>query len=228
MDTTSTKFHERLSGSIGTGIIYSKGNQTTQYSISSEVAYPRERWGAGASFNSTLSNSTGATAATRNQVEVDAFHLLPWNNWFYEGVGSLLQSSEQGITRQPTFGGGIGRYLKNTSQTQISVLAGLAGQNTVYQQNIPSQNLAFGLIAGKAQFYRFNKTNGDVTATLLPGLNEPDRIKFNLNASYYIKLTGNLSWNVSFYGNWDSQPPNNLPGSDYGSSSGLSWTFGNK
>jgi hypothetical protein len=53
-------------------------------------------------------------------------------------------------------------------------------------------------------------------------------VKFNLNATYYIKLTGNLSWNVSFYGNWDSRPPDGLSGSDYGSSSGLSWTFGNK
>jgi len=31
---------------------------------------------------------------------------------------------------------------------------------------------------------------------------------------------------VSFYGNWDNQPPPGFSGSDYGSSSGLSWTFG--
>jgi hypothetical protein len=49
-----------------------------------------------------------------------------------------------------------------------------------------------------------------------------------VNASYYIKLTGKLSWNVSFYGNWDNRPPDGLSGSDYGSSSGLSWTFGNR
>jgi hypothetical protein len=53
-------------------------------------------------------------------------------------------------------------------------------------------------------------------------------VKFNMNATYYIKLTANLSWNVSFYGNWDSRPPDGLSSSDYGSSSGLSWTFGNK
>jgi len=49
-----------------------------------------------------------------------------------------------------------------------------------------------------------------------------------MNATYYVKLTGNLSWNVSFYGNWDSRPPDGLSDSDYGSSSGLSWKFGNK
>ena len=31
-----------------------------------------------------------------------------------------------------------------------------------------------------------------------------------------------------FYGNWDNQPSPTLSGSDYGTSSGLSWTFGNR
>jgi hypothetical protein len=84
------------------------------------------------------------------------------------------------------------------------------------------------LIAANLQFFRFNKTNGSIQAVLMPAVSEPGRVKFNMNASYYIKLTGNLSWTASFYGNWDNRPPNGLSGSDYGSSSGLSWTFGNK
>src|SRR5271155_4529788 len=44
MDTTSTKFLHRFNGSINTGIIYSKGNQSTQYNLGSQVSYPRQRW----------------------------------------------------------------------------------------------------------------------------------------------------------------------------------------
>ncbi len=228
LDTTSSKFIQRFNGSVNTGIIYSKGNQSTQFNIGAQVTYPRERWAAGASFNSTLSASTGTSASTRNQVDVDALHLMRWNNWFYEGVGTFLQSSEQGILSQATFGGGIGRYLRNTNLARISVVGGLAGQNTQYQQNITSQNLTTALFVANLQFFRFNKTNGDLNTVLLPILSEPGRVKFNMNATYYVKLTGNLSWNVSVYGSWDNRPPNSLPGSDYGSSSGLSWTFGNK
>jgi Protein of unknown function, DUF481 len=228
MDMTSTKFFQRFNGSINTGIIYSKGNQSTQYSLGSQVSYPRERWGAEANFSSNLSASTGATASTRNQLGLDAFHLLPWNNWFYGGLGNFLQSSVQGIERQTTAGGGIGHYLKNTNLVRISVLAGVAGQNTVYQQHIATQNLASGLIAANLQFFRFNKTNATVNTVFLPVISQPGRVEFNMTATYYIKITSNLSWNVSFYGNWDNRPPNGLSGSDYGSSSGLSWTFGNK
>ena len=91
MDMTSANFFQRFNGSVNTGIIYSKGNQSTQYSLGSQVTYPRERWAAGASFSSNLSASTGATASTRNQLGLDAFHLLPSNNWFYGGLGKFLQ-----------------------------------------------------------------------------------------------------------------------------------------
>jgi hypothetical protein len=228
MDVTSTKFFQRFNGSIDSGIIYSKGNESTQYSLGSQINYPRERWAAAASFNSTLSDSTGASASTRNQVNLDAFRLLRSSNWFYEGIGIFLHSSEQGISRQVTAGGGIGRYLKNTNHARISVFAGFAGQSTDYQQDVVRQSEASGLIAANIQFFRFNKTKLNVTTVLLPVITQPGRVKFDMNATYYIKLIRNLSWNVSFYDNWDSQPPDGLSGSDYGSNSGLSWTFGNK
>jgi hypothetical protein len=59
-------------------------------------------------------------------------------------------------------------------------------------------------------------------------LSDPGRVRFNTNASYYIKIVSNLKWNLSFYGNWDNRPPPGFAGSDYGTSSGLSWTFGLK
>jgi Protein of unknown function, DUF481 len=227
MDVTSTKFLQRFNGNIDSGIIYSKGNQSTQYSLGAQINYPRERWAAGASISSTLADSTGAAKSTRNQLNLDAYHLMRSKNWFYNGMGVFLQSSEQGINSQVTEGAGVGRYVKNTNQTQISIFAGFAGQNTAYLDTA-SQNLASGLIAGNIQFFRFNKTNANVTAYLLPIIAQGGRVKFNMNATYYIKIVSNLSWNVSFYSSFDSQPPNHLSGSDFGSQSGLSWTFGNK
>ncbi|HEX8797802.1 MAG TPA: DUF481 domain-containing protein [Terriglobales bacterium] len=226
---TSEKFFQRFSGGVNFGTTYSKGNQSTQYNLSALVAYPRERWGAQVGFSSNLSKSSGVTASTWNQVTPGFTHLLPWNNYFYGGLASFLQSSEQGINLQTTLGGGLGRYLKNTNRTTISVLGGFAWQNTSYKQLIAptgTQNVAAGLIAANVQLYRFNKTNLSLSAVLLPAISEPGRVFFTTNASYYIKITGNLSWNISFYGNWDNQPPANLPGSNYGTSSGLAWTFG--
>jgi hypothetical protein len=231
MSETSEKFWQRFNGQLNLGVIYSKGNESTQYNFGSQTAYLRERWSAQASLNSTLSVSSGTSASTRNSLDLNGSHLLPWNNYFYSGLGSFLQSSAQGITLQTTIGGGLGRYLKDTNQTKISVLAGVAWQGTNYQPSIVSvgnQNLAAAVVSADVNLFRFSKTNLSVTATLLPALSEPGRIHFNTNASYYVKLFSNLKWNVSFYGNWDNRPPAGFSGSDYGSSSGLSWTFGLK
>src|SRR5271167_4270944 len=173
---TSEKFFDRFTGGVNFGTTYSKGNQSTQYNISGLVAYPRERWAAQVGFSSNLNRSSGATASTWNQVTPTYLRLLRWNNYFYEGFGSFLQSSEQGINAQITVGGGIGRYLKNTNQTTISVLGGFAWQETHYEQStvpIGTQNVAAGLIAANVKLFKFNKTNLNLSATLLPALSQP-------------------------------------------------------
>jgi hypothetical protein len=227
MDETSGTIWQRFNGDIGLGVIYSKGNQSTQYNLSSSLNYPRERWSAGAAYNSTLSSSTGRSPATRNELNLNVERLLRWNNWFYAGLGDFLQSSEQGIQLQSTIGGGIGRYLVNDNRSTVSLFGGLVWQRINYQQMIvPSmtQNAASALIGSEVRLFRFNKTNLSLSATLLPAITESSRVHFNLNASYYVKLWSNLTWNISFYGNWDNRPPPTFSGSDYGTSSGLAFS----
>ena len=231
MIATSDKFWRRFNGVISFGTIYSKGNQSTQYSFNSQTSYVRERWTAEGVFDSNLSSSTGANVSSRNSVSSSVRHLLPWNNWFYAGLGNVLQSSEQGIALQGTIGGGIGRLFKNTNRTSIAVLGGMAWQETGYERSVVPvgrQNLAAAIVYSEAQFFKFSRTNLDASAALLPAFNDPGRVHFNARASYYVKLFRDLKWNVSFYGNWDNRPPAGFSGSDYGTSSGLSWTFGIK
>ena len=231
MVATSDKFWERFNGDVNFGVIYSKGNESTQFTLGSSTVYVRERWNAGYTFDSNLSSTSGVNTSTRNSLALTAFHLLPPKNWLYGGVGGFLQSSEQSISLQTLVGGGIGRYLKNTNRANLMVLGGVAWQNTRYvptQVRIATEREGAALIYAKASFFRFSKTHFDGTAIVLPALSDPGRVRFNTNLTYYVKIFGNLDWNVSFYGNWDNQPPPGLNSSDYGTSSGLSWSFGLK
>jgi hypothetical protein len=231
LNQTDESFRHRFNGAISTGILYSKGNETTQYNVASQVEYPRERWSTQVAVNSTFASSSNASISTRNQVDVGGMRLLRWNNWFYSGRGNFLQSSVQGIDLQTTLGGGIGRYLRNSNRASLYVLGGFAWQNAQYKTYTVgqgAQNAAAGLVEAELKAFRFKKTDLDISVFVLPGISEPGRIRTNTNASYYIKLFSDLSWNFSFYGNWDNQPPPTLSGSDYGTSSGLSWTFGNR
>ena len=231
MTETSATVWQRFNGQINSGISYSKGNQATQYNLAASLEYPTERWVAGGSYNSSLAASTGSTVSTRNALDLYAARLLRWDNWFYAGVADFLQSSEQGIDFRTNLGGGVGRYLKNTNRTNIWVMGGLAWQNTRYSQSLGeqgTQNVAAASIAAQAKFFVFNKTNLTINGYVLPALSQPGRVYTNTTVTYYVKLFGGLNWNVSFYGNWDNQPPRNFSGSDYGTSSGLGWSFGNR
>ncbi len=232
MTPTSNDFWHRFNGSFNSGLIYSKGNQSTQYQLSSLVEYPRERWAVRGAVSSTLSSNTGAAVSTRNSLSLGGFHLTRWsNNWFYTGVSNFLQSSTQDISLQSNIGGGVGRYLKDTNRATIWVTGGIGWQNTRYSQTVQSttpQNVAAAMTSAHVQFFKFKKTNLTVDAYAFPALSQPGRVYFNTDVAYYIKLFGAIDWNISFYGNWDNKPPAHFSGSDYGTSSGISYTFGNK
>ena len=231
LNETSSNFWQRLNGHIGTGFTYSKGNDSTQYNLNSDMNYPRERWSAEARYASNLTANSGASTSTRNEVGFSAMRLLRWKNWYYTGVTDFLQSSVQGIQLQSTFGGGIGRIIKNTGSTSLTVYGGFAWQRINYNEAVhPSltQHVTSGLIGSSLKRFRFDRTTLTLNATCLPAISDPGRMHFNLSTSYYVKLFGKLDWNFTFYGNWDNRPPPRFSSSDYGTTSGLSLSFGNR
>jgi hypothetical protein len=231
IEETGQSFVQRINGQVGLGWIYNRGNQATQYSLNADATYARDRWSASAVYGSNLSLSNGASTATRNEVNLSALRLSRWDNWYYTGLTDFLQSSRQGITLQSTFGGGVGRYLKNTGRVSLSVTGGFAWQQINYDENtIPSTNqqVTSALIASDVNLFAFDRTTLTASASLLPALSDPGRVHFNLNSSYYIKMWKKLTWNITFYGNWDNRPPSGFSGNDYGTSSGFNWKFGNR
>ncbi len=231
MEQTAENFFQRFNGQIGLGSTYNRGNQTAQYNLNANMNYPRERWSASAAYTSNLASSNGTSTSTRNDIQLSALRLLRWNSWYYSGLTDFLQSTQQGITLQSTFGGGIGRYLKNTDRASISVLGGFAWQQINYQQNLlPSstQHVTSALLSTQLNLFYFDRTNVNISAMVLPALSDPGRVHFNLNTSYYIRIWRKFEWNFTFYGNWDNHPPPGFSSADYGTSSGVTWRFGNQ
>ena len=225
---TSESFWRRLSGKIDSGLIYAKGNSTTQYNVGANALLNRDRWSAEGSFSSQLSKSSGVTASTHNQADLKGLRRVGRENWFYSGGAQFLQSSQQGIDLQTTLGMTGGKFLKDTNQARIQLSAGLAWQRTQYQASAESQdapNALAGLAVAELHLFRFKKTSLDVTASLLPVLTQAGRVRSYVNTAYSIQIISNLWLKVSFYGNWDNRPPGTFSGSDYGASTSVSWSF---
>lgn len=229
--STSERFWERFNGDANVGLTYAKGNQSTQFNIGSYIEYPRDRWSARMWLNSTLSSNEGSDTVTRNQLSFNAIRLLRWKNYFASGGADFLQSSEQGVDLQTSFSAGVGRFFKNTNKTRVALTGNLVWQRTKYTDTDSlggTQNSAAVMVGGEVRLFRFKKTTLNLNAALLPSISDIGRVYFRLNSNYYLKLYSNLNWNLSFYGNWDTRPPFGLPSSDFGTSTGLGWTFGNR
>jgi len=226
----SVSLWRRLNGGVTFGSQYSKGNSTKQYNFTSDAGYEESKWAVKARYSSNLSSSTGVDASTRNQFDVTGYRVSKRKNVFYASSGGLLQSSVQGIDNQLTVAGGLGMFLKNTTRKRLTVTGALAGQRTLYSSSF-SQNedqLIIGALFGSTlDIFQFKRTHLTVTGNVLPALNDMGRVFGRLNASYYLKLFRKLDLNFSFYGNWDNDPPEGFSKSDYGTSTGLSISFGN-
>src|SRR5580692_406474 len=76
LSQTSEGFWHRFDGAVNTGFLYSKGNQSVQYNLSSQVAYNRERWSSQVNFNSSFASNSGSSTSTRNQTDLGTMRLL--------------------------------------------------------------------------------------------------------------------------------------------------------
>ncbi len=226
---TSESLWRRFSGNIDTGLIYTKGNDTTQYNVGADLRVRGEHWRVAAGYISTFSNSSGADAATRNQSRLWARRLIGGKRaWYYSGAAEFLQSSQQGINLQTTLAGGLGRFLKDTNTTRMAITADLALQQTRYEPSNGSQsslNALAAMLVVDLHLFRFKKSSFDATASVMPLLTETGRVRSYANTAYSIQVINNLWFKISFYGNWDNRPPANFAGSDYGASSSISYSF---
>lgn len=230
LDLSSRSFWRRLNGNVNLGMNFAKDNSSTQFNISSVVEYPRERWNARLSLDSNQSTNAGDVNSNRYEIRTRVNRDLRWRNYFVMAGMGFLQSSEQDISLQSNVAVGIGYLFKNSNRTKFSIVGGMGWQRTSYGEisEIPKQNVVVATVNAQVKFMQFKRTRLETEASFMPSVSDAGRLYFRLNQSYYVRLFGDLSWNLSLYGNWDSRPPAGLSGSDYGTSMGVGWTFGNK
>lgn len=229
MAQTSESLWRRFSGNLDTGLMFTKGNNTTQYNVAADLRVRGEHWRFAADFVSTLSNSSGVSTAKWDQTRLWGRRLIGGKRkWYYTGGAEFLQSSQQGINIQTTIGAGFGRFVRDTNFARVAVTGGLAVQQTRYESSTGRQsppNALSAMFNGDLHLFRFKKSTFDLTASVLPDLTEVGRVRAYANSAYSIQLINNLWFKISFYGAWDNRPPEAFPGTDYGMSSGVSYSF---
>jgi len=219
-------FWAQLTGSIDYGLTFTGGSDTTQSSLSGNVAYAAEKWRAQMSASSVLNYESGAKTSGRNTLSL--LYLKSISDRWYEGLtANLLTSDQQDLTLRITTGGAIGRDFLRSGTASLLVLGGVAFSREKYsvtseQSNRNEAEAQFRALFSKYVFRRL-QFNGQFDVS--PNLTTLGRVRLSMESNLKIELIRNLYWKLSLYENYDNRPPVNAPKNDVGTSTSFGWKF---
>jgi putative salt-induced outer membrane protein YdiY len=226
IETKKPTFWRQLQGSIDLGYSFSSGNSQTALNVDTNAAYRTAGWEAATAYDSTFGGQAGASKTNRQDLQTIFAKFLNRNSYLV-ALSDFLHSSQQDLTLRTTLGGGYGHYLKRTTNSNLSWLAGVAFVNESFDTfaGQPSDQQAEALLGLQYSVVRFKF--GDFNSQLLvfPGLSDTGRIRVTTNNSLNIKLVNNFHLTFTFWDNFDSRPPVTAKRNELGVSSGIGWSF---
>ncbi len=224
---TDTSFWQNLHGAMDVGFNYTKQQNRVQYNFDSNVLYARTKWSAAADYASSFSGG-GDLSNLRNDLRLMGTRQLRSPRNFYLGFTEFLQSDEQQLDLRTTLGGAVGHVFRRTNSSLIAAYGGGVWNRERYSSEATvgqTGDSAEAILGTQLNFFKFKTTNYLIDARLYPSLTDLGRTRFDLNASLKLRIAKDLYWQLGYYLNVDSRPPQGLPKTDYGSTSSLGWKF---
>jgi len=219
-------FWRQLEGTIDLGFSFNSGDDQYQTELAASVTYRRQEHSLTASLDSVFSGQSKGTSNARNQFTLDYRKQLS-SQWYVGGLLDLLRSDQQSLSLRTTAGGLLGRSLRQTERTRISLFGGLAGTRENYSASTDNPQTTNADVLAGLDFNTFRFTTTDISSRFImyPSLTTPGRIRMQLKSNLRIKLVKDLYWGFHLYENFDNRPPVNADKNDLGVSTSLGWKF---
>jgi hypothetical protein len=226
METKKPTFWRQLQGAIDLGYSFTSGNSQTALNVNTNAAYRAAGWEAATAYDSTFGGQAGASKTNRQDLQLTFAKFLNRNSYLL-ALSDFLHSSQQDLTLRTTLGGGYGRYLKRTTNSNLSWLAGVVFVDESFDTKAgqPADQHAEGLLGLQYSLIRFKFGEFDSQLLTFPGLTDTGRVRVTTNNSINIKLTNNFHLAFTFWDNFDSRPPFTAKRNELGVSSGIGWSF---
>jgi hypothetical protein len=227
IDQTDTNFWQNLHGDLNAGLNYAKQQNRTQYNFQSNTIFQRTKWWMSENYQASFSGG-GNISDLRNDLRLNVARQLLSPRNFYQGLTEFLQSNEQQLDLRTTVGGAVGHSFSSTNNSLVVAFGGVVWNHERYSSEATvgqTGNSAEALLGTQVNFFRFKTANVLADARLFPSLTDQGRIRFDLNTSLKLRIARRLDWTFGYFLNFDSRPPQNLPRTDYGATSGLGWRF---
>jgi len=226
MDTKKPTFWRELQGAMDFGYSFTSGNSQTTLNADTSAAYQTPGWKVATSLDSTFSGQSGASNTNREDLQTTFSKFLNRNS-FVSALSDFLHSSRQDLNLRTTLGGGYGRYLKRTTNSNLAWLGGIAYAHESFDTTAgqPSDQNMEAVVGLQYNLVRFNFGEFHSQVLTFPGLTDAGRVRLTTNNSLTIKLRNNFYLAFTLWDNFDSRPPMTARRNELGISSGLGWSF---
>jgi hypothetical protein len=219
-------FWRRLEGSIDFGFNFTSGNDQYQTELTATTTYRTGNHSFTASIDTAFSGQTEGNSTTRKQFTFDyRRQLMP--RLFVGGLFDLLRSDQQSLELRTSIGGFVGRNLRQSESSRLSIFGGVVGTRENYSSSVgkPESVNADALGGVDVNIFRFKTTDISSRFSLFPSLTTPGRIRLQTTSDLHIKIAKDLYWGFHVYENFDSKPPVRADKNDLGISTSLGWKF---
>jgi putative salt-induced outer membrane protein YdiY len=226
IDSRKPTFWRQLQGAIDLGYSFTSGNKQSTLNADASAAYRTPRWEAATAYDSTFSGQSGSSTTNRQDLQTTAARFLNRNSYLI-GLTDFLHSSQQSLNLRATLGGGYGRYLMRTTNSNLSWLGGVVYIHESFDTTAgqPSDQNMEALVGLRYNLVRFNFGELDSQILVFPGLTDAPRVRVTTNNSLTIKLRNNFHLAFTFWDNLDSKPPVTAKKNELGISTGIGWSF---
>lgn len=222
-------FWERLEGNIDAGYNLTRGNsRLTQSSVGLNGRYRKPGYKVQASASSIFSRQDNAAVVSRQAANVryDVF-LGPRLLTF--ALGGLERNDRKRLNLRSKMGGGVGWKVRKTQLTELSILGGATFTNEQFQDdasgNLPADSFGEALLGVEWDTTRFDHVRLSTKLSLYPSLKPGGRYRIEYDSSVRVPLVHRLTWSLSLFDRFDSNPPIAVERNDYGLVSAFGFAF---
>jgi len=224
LKSIDTGFASSINASVDIGYSFTKANNFTQLTIRSNVGYLAERWNADVSYNTLHSTQDETEPIRRIDGGLAYKYYLP-KDWYLPVDLTFLSNTEQLIKLRLNGRLGVGKYLLHTNSSYWGIAAGLSFVSDRFESEEPDKKSLEGYMASELNLFDIGDFNLLTKVVLYPSITESHRwradfvfdTKYDLPLDFYIKMGFTL--------NFDNQPAEGAPNSDYVFSTGFGWEW---
>lgn len=226
MTPIENSFLERLKGSLSFGYDFTKASDVTQVNFNANASHRTKDRAVSMKMSSVV---TDTDEETTERAELSfALTRFRSNRWFNAFSAGLERNDELGLDLRTSVGATIGRYMVQTTFSELQLLGGLVvSQEVLVGDEDTLEGVEAVLGIGYSKFL-FDQPNVDIDLQLraFPSLTESGRVRGQFDARIRREIVDDLFLDLVLYSTYDSDPPSGTNvRSDYGVITSLGWSL---